>query len=71
MDRDGRIWKWAIEPHPYDSAYDVMITDSDEQAWEAILCAAEMYLFDGNDGTDDGPDGATRTLKVTVAKVTP
>lgn len=65
MDSEGRVWKWAIEPHPYDSDYDVMVTDSDEEARAAILHAAECHLWDTNDGDDYGPNGPTRTLKVT------
>ena len=30
-----------------------------------ILHAAEMYLWDGNEGDDDGPHGKARVLKVT------
>ncbi len=67
MDNDGRVWKWAIEPHPYTNDYDTMVTDSDEEAKAAILYAAESYLWDTNDGEDDGPRGATRTLSVTHA----
>lgn len=61
----GRVYKWEIEPHPYTQDYDVMVTDSDEEAREAIMHAAEMYLWDDNDGTDDGPNGKTRVLRVT------
>lgn len=65
MDENGKIWKWAIEPHPYTNDFDVLVTDSDIEAREAILYAAEMYLYDDNDGSDEGPNGSTRTLKVT------
>ena len=58
MDQYGRTWKWAIEPNPYNNDYDVCVTDSDEEARVAILHAAEMILFDDNDG------GEVRTLKV-------
>ena len=51
-------YKWEIEPHPYDSQYDVFVTDSDEDALNAILFVAESHLWDTN-------DGGTRTLKVT------
>ncbi len=61
----GRVYKWEIEPHPYTHDYDVMVTDSDDEARAAILHAAEMYLWDGNDGTDDGPHGKTRVVRVT------
>lgn len=50
-------WKWEITPHPYDSQYDSLVTDSDDEAREAILCAAEIYLWDTNDGEE-------RVLKV-------
>jgi hypothetical protein len=59
MDENGKIWKWAIEPHPYDADYDVFVTDSDDEARIAILYAAEMVLYDDNEG------GETRVLKVT------
>lgn len=65
MDSDGKVWKWSIEPHPYDSDYDAMVTDDDNEARDAIMYAAEMFLWDGNDGDDDGPNGPTRILKVT------
>jgi hypothetical protein len=41
-----------------------MLTDDDNEARDAILCAAESFLWDTNDGTDDGPHGAVRTLRV-------
>ena len=61
----GRVYKWEIEPHPYSNEFDVYVTDSDEEARQAILHAAEMYLWDSNDGEDDGPRGKARVLKVT------
>ena len=33
--------KWEIEPHPYDSDYDIFITNDDAKALQAILEAAE------------------------------
>jgi len=45
----GRF-KWEIEPHPYDKQYDTMVTNSDDVAGDAIKYAAEMYLWDGNEG---------------------
>ena len=59
IDQEGRVWKWAIEPHPYDRQYDVMVTDDDQKALEAILHVAEMHLWDSNNG------GETRILQVT------
>ena len=56
-DTTGKTWKWEIWPHPYDSDFDCMVTDDDSVAREAILVAAEMHLWDSN-------DGETRTLKV-------
>jgi hypothetical protein len=58
MDNQGRIWKWAIEPHPYSSShYDFFLTDDDQKALEAILAAAEYHLWDTN-------EEGTRTLTV-------
>lgn len=51
------VFKWEIEPHPYDSQFDFMVTDSDEEAREAILCVAESHLWDQH-------DGGTRTITV-------
>jgi hypothetical protein len=65
MNENDKIWKWEIEPHPYDSQYDTFVTDSDNEARDAILHAAESYLWDTNEGDDDGPHGKARTLKVT------
>jgi len=48
----GKVWKWEIWPHPYTDDGDSMVTDSDEEALEAILRAAEAYLWDTNDGED-------------------
>lgn len=46
----GKVWKWEVWPHPYDSYYDCYATDDDGEALEAILHAAEMHLWDSNDG---------------------
>lgn len=46
----GKVWKWEIWPHPYDSDFDFMVTDNDPEALEAILYAAEIHLWDGHDG---------------------
>lgn len=40
-DEDGRVHKWAVEPHPFDSEFDVYVTDDDQCALEAIQLAAE------------------------------
>lgn len=58
MDDDvDRIHRWEITPHPYDSDYDIFVTDDDQEARDAILYAAEMLLW------DDHP-GGTKTLVV-------
>ena len=44
---EDRPYRWEVEPHPYDSGFDVFVTDSDRAAQEAIKYAAEMYLWDG------------------------
>ena len=49
-DATGKIWKWEISPHPYNTDYDIMVTDSDDEARQAILYAAELHLWDSNDG---------------------
>ena len=51
-------FKWEIEPHPYESGYDFLVTNDDNKALEAIKYAAEMYLWDSN-------DNGKRTLTVT------
>ena len=61
MDSDVRVWKWAISPHPYADHFDVMVTDDDQQALEAILHAAESHLWDQH-------EGGTRKLEVSLAK---
>jgi len=39
---EGRIFKWEIEPHPYNSSdFDTFVCDDDDQAREAVLAAAE------------------------------
>lgn len=55
---ENKNYKWVIEPNPYDSSYDTFVTNDDNTAKIAIMYAAEMYLWDDN-------DGETRTLKVT------
>lgn len=55
----GKVWRWEVWPHPYDSAYDYYVTDDDNEARQAILYAAEMHLWDGNDGGE-------RTLRVVM-----
>lgn len=56
-DTSRKVWKWEIWPHPYDSDFDYMGTDSDEEARDAIWHVAEMHLWDTNDGGE-------RTMKV-------
>jgi len=51
-------FKWEVEPHPYEEQYDTLVTNDDQQALKAIKSAAEMWLWDSN-------EGGTRTLKVT------
>ena len=53
-----KSYKWNVEPHPYDSSFDVFVTDSDKEALEAILHAAEMHLW------DSAEPGQERVLKV-------
>ena len=60
MDENGKLWRWAIEPHPYDSGYDIYVTDDDKDALAAIQYVAEFILWDGNEG------GETVTMKVTL-----
>jgi hypothetical protein len=61
MDSDGRVWKWAISPHPYDKTIDAMVTDDDQQALEAMRHAAESHLWDQH-------EGGTRKLEVSLVK---
>lgn len=61
----GRTYKWEIEPNPYNPVFDAFVTDSDEDALKAILDAAEMHLWDGNDSHEHGAISSIRTLKVT------
>jgi len=65
---ERRQYKWEIAPNPYVSSFDSFVTDDDQQAHEAILQAAESYLWDTNEGDDDGPHGISRVLKVTHNK---
>lgn len=51
-------FKWNIEPHPYSKDYDIFVTNDDQEALDALLHAAEMYLW------DDCEPGQERTLKV-------
>jgi len=59
MDSGGRVWKWAICPHPYDKTTDAMVTDDDQEALEAMRHAAESHLWDQY-------EGGTRRLAVTL-----
>lgn len=38
---DDHTHKWEIIPHPYDSDFDVLVTDDDDEALRAIQEAAE------------------------------
>lgn len=38
---EDRPYKWEIEPHPYDSSYDIFVTDDDAVARQAVMDAAE------------------------------
>ena len=58
LEADGMNYRWIIEPHPYSKDYDVFVTNDDKEALDAILHAAEMYLW------DDCEPGQERTLKV-------
>jgi len=51
-------YKWNIEPHPYSKDYDIFVTNDDQEALDALLHAAEMYLW------DDCEPGQERTLTV-------
>ena len=51
-------YKWNIEPHPYSKDYDIFVTNDDKETLDALLHAAEMYLW------DDCEPGQERTLKV-------
>ena len=49
--------KWEISPHYQSSDFDVLVTDCDKQAWEAIVAAAEMVF-------DDLEPGQERTITI-------
>jgi hypothetical protein len=42
MESDEKQWRWEVEPHPYNSDYDVLVTDDDHEALEALRKAVEM-----------------------------
>jgi len=51
-DGNDRKHKWEIEPHPYDSDFDVMVTDDDGEALEALQTAAEL-VWDGMEAGEE------------------
>lgn len=59
---DGHKHKWEIEPHPYNSDFDVFVTDSDDEAREAVLYAAEHEW-------DAASPGEERVIKIRLNKV--
>ena len=46
---ENRKYRWEIEPHPYDNQFDVMVTDDDEEARQAIIYAA-LAMWDQHTG---------------------
>jgi hypothetical protein len=50
--------KWEITPNPYHSSdFDIYVTDSDQEAYDAIQAAGE-YLM------DDMEEGETKTITI-------
>jgi hypothetical protein len=49
---DGHKHKWEIEPHPYNSDFDVYVTDDDSEALLALQKVAE----DAWDGCEPGQE---------------
>ena len=49
---EDRVYKWEIEPHPYDSSYDIFVTDDDDVARQAILHAADAIFDSMEDGEE-------------------
>lgn len=54
--------RWEIEPH-YLTDFDVLVTNNDDEAREAILEIAEQHLWDGNE------QGQERVMKVRMNDV--
>ncbi len=54
--------KWEIEPHPDTTDFDVCDCDTDDEAREALLRAAEM-IFDAME------PGDTRTITIRLLAV--
>lgn len=54
--------KWEIEPHPDTSDYDVMVSDNDEEALEAIHRIVE-HIF------DDITEGEERVIRVRLNRL--
>lgn len=54
--------KWEIEPHPDTSDYDVMVSDKDDEALEAIHRVVE-HIF------DDITEGEERVIRIRLNRV--
>lgn len=52
MSEEKTQWKWKISPHPYSNDYDSFVTDDDNEARDAIWEAAELWLWEQNDGEE-------------------
>jgi len=57
-------YKWEVEPHPYDSDFDVFVTNDDGEAIKALLAAAEQ-------GFDDMGEGDELVLRVRLRAAPP
>jgi hypothetical protein len=55
---EAHVYRWHISPHPYSSDYDTYVTDSDDEARQAALDAAEAVWDDMDVG-----DEKTVTIK--------
>jgi len=49
---EDREYKWEIEPHPYDSGYDIFVTDDDAVARQAVMDAAEKLWDSMEEGEE-------------------
>ncbi len=53
LDAELGTWLWEIEPHPYDSSFDVFVTNDDDeatafwQAWADAVATLSAYLAAG------------------------
>lgn len=54
--------KWEVEPNPYNSDFDVYVTDSDEESVSALVAAAESAW-------DECEPGYERTVTIRRNKV--